>query len=89
MFNILLRDQAKKHSSYIYKKIDRKYIIYNEIKKYVRIKNPELIRYIIRSAEYIRDIRPFWNHKKQNLEIIIINIKYSYLFFIFSAADLQ
>ena len=59
IFNIQIRNNAKKQTFYLYKKIDNNFINLKNLQQQILKNGGNLINYITRSAEQIYDIRFF------------------------------
>ena len=56
VFNMQIRDNARKQTFYLYKKIDSNFISLKDLQQQILKGEGQLVNYIARSAEQIRDI---------------------------------
>ena len=89
VFNMQIRNNVRKQAFYLCKKIDGNFISLEDLQQQILEGGGELVNYIARSAEQIRGTRPFWNSKRNELNVMIRNLNCPHLFFTVSAADLQ
>ena len=88
IFNMQIRNNAKKQAFYLCKKIDGNFINLKDLQQQILEGGGNLVNHIARSAEQIRGTRPFWNSKRNELDAIVRNLNCPHLFFTVSAADL-